>query len=168
LHQLAQALANRIHLRTRFARLITEQYRLADLNFATDEFLEIDPNGFDVRSHRAGRDGLQPKRCRVLRNLFAFDQSDLAAVRFSTGLLPPVKIAPIPGNSFVGDNVDQFDRRQGRAWFHRMHVQGSHAADGSDRRLFGFWSQMFPDYAFRRLARKQKSEERIAGKEAAF
>jgi len=27
---------------------------------------------------------------------------------------------------------------------------------------------MFPDYAFQWLARKQKSEERIAGKEEAF
>jgi hypothetical protein len=122
LHQLAQALTNRIHLRTRFSRFIAEQDRLADRNLAADEVLKIYADGFDVRSHRAGRDGLQPQRRRVLRNLFAFDQSDLAAVRFSTGLLPPVKIAPILGDTFVGDNIDQFDRRQGRAWFHRMHV----------------------------------------------
>ena len=129
LHQLAQALTNRIHLRTRFSRFIAEQNRLADLNLAADEVLEIYADGFDVRSHRAGRDCLQPQRCRVLRHLFAFDQSNLAAVRFSTGLLPPVKIAPILGNSFVGNNVDQFNRRQRRAWFHRMHVKGSDAAD---------------------------------------
>src|SRR6266852_6346825 len=59
LHQLAQALTNRIHLRTRFAWFIAEQNRLADLNLAADEFLEIDSNGFNVRSHRAGRDCLQ-------------------------------------------------------------------------------------------------------------
>jgi hypothetical protein len=129
LHQLAQALTNRIHLRTRFSRFIAEQYRLADRHLAADEVPEIYAGGFDVRSHCAGRDCLQPQRRRVLRNLFALDQSDLAAVRFSTGLLPPVKIAPILGNSFVGNNVDQLNRRQGRAWFHRMHVQGSDAAD---------------------------------------
>src|SRR5712664_2029911 len=62
LHQLAQALTNRIHLRTRFAWFITEQNRFADLNLAADEILEIYADGFDVRSHRAGRNCLQPQR----------------------------------------------------------------------------------------------------------
>ena len=70
LHLLAQALADGIHLRARIAVSVEQQNRFADFNFATDERHEVEAEGFDVRTHRAGRDRLQSKSGSVFSDLF--------------------------------------------------------------------------------------------------
>ncbi len=112
LHQPAQALAEAFHFLAGQTRFVEQQCGFADADFAPEEFNELHAQRLDVGTHRPGRNHLQPERRRVLGDLLAFHECDLAFARLTGAAAVATEVTSVPANALLRDDFDLFHRAQ--------------------------------------------------------
>src|SRR5512140_3488192 len=128
LHAGTQTLAESVHFRAGITALIQEKNRIADPDFAANQRNEVDTSGFDVGADSSRGYQGQAESGRVLRDLLAFDEADLAAAWLTGVPAELAEIASVPLDAFAGDDLDFLDGQQRFPGFLRVEVQGENLA----------------------------------------
>jgi len=121
-HQLAQALADRIHFRAGIAWSVNGHHSFTNRNFASDQRDEIDANRLDICAHGARGYRTQPKAGGVLGDLLPLDKSELSAIRLASFTVGTGKITRFTENPFGLDKLYFLNGLQQRAGFLRVQV----------------------------------------------
>ena|SRR5688572_16678086 len=128
LHQLAQALTQRIHLCTRCARFVESYDGFANLHFLTDKSLKIDTSGFDIGTDRTGRNRLQTERRRMLCDLLSLNQAHLPPAWITSAPAGPGEVTPVFEDALPFLKINLLHRQQGFTALGRMDMERSNGA----------------------------------------